>query len=78
MSLLTKLGNTPERSLRIFILGLVLFVIGLVFVFIGYYNHHYWQILGMVFLAFGIIFSAWGYVGIFANRLLNIFNRHPK
>jgi len=78
MSLLTKLGDTPQRSLRIFILGLIFFAVGLAFVFIGYHYHHYWQMLGMVFLAIGIIFSIWGYAGIFANRLLTIFNRHPK
>jgi len=78
MSLLGKIGEAPQRSVRIFILGLVLFVIGLIFVFIGYYNHHYWQMLGMVFLGLGIVFAIWGYIGIFASRLLTMFNRHPK
>lgn len=78
MSLLSKLGDTPQRSLRIFILGLVLFALGLALVFIGYYQHHYWQILGLVLLAIAIVLSVWGYVGIFANRLLTMLNRHPK
>lgn len=78
MSIIAKLGDTPQRSLRVFIVGLVFFAIGLAFIFLGYFNHHYWQILGMVFLAIGIILSVWGYVGIFANRLLTMLNRHPK
>ena len=74
-SILEKLGQDPQRSLTLFLRGLGLFVIGICLIFLGYYQHHYWQIAGIVFLGFGILLSAWGYSGIFANRLLNIINR---
>ena len=32
----------------------------------------------LFFIALGILFSAWGYTGIFANRLLNIFDRRSS
>jgi hypothetical protein len=78
MSLLEKLGQDPQRSLTLFIRGLGLFAFGASLIFIGYYYHYFWQILGIIFLAFGIIFSMWGYAGIFANRLLNIFDRRSN
>jgi len=77
-AILEKLGQDPQRSLSLFLRGLGLFAIGACFIFIGYYYHYFWQIAGIVFLAVGIIFSAWGYSGIFANRLLNIFNRNSN
>ena len=72
MFILEKLGQDPKRSLLIFVRGLGLFIIGVILIFIGYYSHHYWQILGIVFLAIGILIAACGYIGIFANRLLKI------
>jgi len=76
--MLKKLGQDPQKSLGIFLKGLGFFVIGVLFIFLGYYQHHYWQILGLVFLSLGIVFSIWGYVGMFANRLMNIINRRSK
>jgi len=76
--ILEKLGQDPQRSLSLFLRGLGLFAIGACLIIIGYYYHFYWQIAGIVFLALGIAFSAWGYSGIFANRLLNIFNRNSN
>lgn len=73
--LLEKLGQDPQRSLTLFIRGLGIFAFGSCLIVIGYYHHHFWQIVGIAFLTFGILFSAWGYCGIFANRLLNIFYR---
>ena len=78
MSLLAKIANNPERSLKIFILGLALFSLGACAIFYGYYNHHYWQMLGLALIALGAIFSAWGYIGIFADRLLKMVQRRPK
>lgn len=75
-SLLAKLGQDPKRSLTIFLFGLGLFFIGLVFVAIGYYNHHFWQILGLFIIALACVIAAWGYLGIFANRWYNILNKH--
>lgn len=73
--LLEKLGQDPERSLILFLRGLGLFVLGLLFVALGYFFHHLWQVIGIVVLGFACIVSAWGYLGIFANRWLNIMYR---
>jgi len=76
--LLEKLGQNPQRSLALFLRGLGLFAIGTFLIFLGYFYHHFWQIAGIVFLGLGIIFSIWGYTGIFANRLLNMFTPRQK
>jgi hypothetical protein len=78
MGILEKIGQDPQRSLVLFIRGLGLFAIGACLIFIGYYYHYFWQVIGIAFLAFGIFFSIWGYCGIFANRLLNIFDRRSN
>ncbi|AOW77429.1 hypothetical protein A3Q34_11500 [Colwellia sp. PAMC 20917] len=78
ITILEKLGQDPQRSLVLFTRGLGLFAIGACLIFIGYYYHYYWQIAGIVFLALGLLTSAWGYSGIFANRLLNIFDRRAN
>lgn len=76
--MLKKLGQDPHSSLKIFLRGLGLFIVGVFFIFLGYYQHHYWQILGITLLALGVMAAAWGYIGIFANRLRNIFNNQAK
>ncbi len=75
--LLEFLGRDPQRSLALFIKGLGLFAIGMGLIFLGVHYHHLWQILGIFFLALGCVAAAWGYLGMFANRLYHIFNR-PK
>ena len=75
-NLLTKLGQDPKRSLSIFLTGLCLFILGLFFIVIGYYNHHLWQVVGIIIITFACIIAAWGYLGIFANRWFNILNKH--
>lgn len=75
-NLLAKLGQDPTRSLTIFLRGLGLFALGLMFIAIGYFNHHLWQVLGIVIIVFACLIAAWGYLGIFANRWFNILNRH--
>ncbi|NQY36733.1 MAG: hypothetical protein HRT37_17540 [Alteromonadaceae bacterium] len=77
-SLLDKLGQNPQRSLTIFLYGLCLFVVGLAFVYLGYYQHHLWQLPGIAFIGCGCLVSIWGYLGIFANRLAGLFNRNKK
>jgi hypothetical protein len=78
MSLLEKLGQDPQHSLTVFIRGLGLFCCGALFVTLGYYQHHYWQILGLGFIAIGCIIAAWGYIGMFANRLYHSFNHRKQ
>ena len=75
-NLLAKLGQDPKRSLSIFLSGLGLFIIGLAFIAIGYFYHHFWQLLGLFILAIACTIAAWGYLGIFANRWFNILNKN--
>lgn len=74
-NLLARLGQDPKRSLSIFLTGLGLFALGLIFIAIGYFYHHFWQLIGLVILAFACLIAAWGYLGFFANRWYNIINR---
>ena len=75
MSLLEKLGQDPQRSMKRFLSGLGLFVIGLGLIFLGLYQSHIWQIIGIVILACGCLLAIYGYIGMFANRLYHIVNR---
>lgn len=74
-NLLAKLGQNPKRSLSLFLSGLGLFTVGLIFITIGYFYHHIWQIFGLFILALACTIAAWGYLGIFANRLLVILSK---
>lgn len=75
-SLLEKLGQNPQRSLQIFLRGLGLFILSLGFIALGYFYHHLWQVVGLALLVIACLIAAWGYLGIFANRWLQILNRH--
>ena len=75
MSLLEKLGQDPQGSMQRFLRGLGLFIIGACFIFLGLYQSHIWQIIGIVILAIGCLLAIYGYLGLFANRLYHIFNR---
>ncbi len=75
MSLLEKLGQDPQRSMQMFLSGLGLFVFGACLIFLGLYQSHIWQILGLIVLAIGSLLASYGYIGVFANRLYHIFNR---
>jgi len=74
--LLEKLGQNPQGSLKLFVRGLGLFVIALLFITVGYIYHYLWQVVGIALLALACLLSACGYVGIFANRWLNIFYKN--
>ncbi len=75
IKLLEKLGQNPQRSLTIFLRGLSLFFVSLMFIALGYFFHHLWQVIGLLLLAGACLVAAWGYLGIFANRWLNILTR---
>jgi hypothetical protein len=75
MSLLEKLGQDPQRSMQRFLSGLGLFVFGACLIFLGLYQSHIWQILGLIVIAIGSLLAIYGYIGVFANRLYHIFNR---
>ena len=75
-SLLEKLGQNPQGSLTLFLRGLGLFVIALAFITLGYFYHHLWQIIGIALLVIACLLSAWGYLGMLANRWLNVFYKN--
>ena len=75
IKLLEKLGQDPEHSLTLFLRGLGLFALGLGFVALGYFYHYVWQIVGLIAIGLACLVAAWGYLGIFANRWLNIIYR---
>lgn len=78
MSLLEKLGQDPQRSMQRFLCGLGLFVFGAGLIFLGLYQSHIWQIIGIAVLAFGCLIAIYGYIGLFANRLYHIVNRTKR
>ena len=73
--LLEKLGQDPKQSLTLFLRGFGLFIIGGLIIMLGYFTDPLWQIPGLLILVPGAVMAAIGYLGIFSNRLLNIFNR---
>lgn len=75
IKILEKLGQNPQSSLTLFLRGLGLFAIGLAFVALGYFTHHLWQIIGVFLIGIACLIAIWGYLGIFANRWLNIMYR---
>ncbi len=77
-TILEKLGKNPQGSLSLFLRGLGLFLMGLIFIAIGYYYHYFWQIIGIFFIVIACLLSAWGYLGIFANRWFHILNKHKS
>ena len=75
-TLLEKLGQDPKASMSLFLKGIGLFVSGICFITIGYYQRHYWQMIGIIIVAVALLICAWGYLGMFANRLLHILYRN--
>ena len=74
-AVLEKLCQNPKQSLKLFLRGFGLFVIGALAIMLGYFTNPLWQIPGLLLLVPGAVMAAIGYLGIFSNRLLNIFNR---
>ena len=71
-TLLEKLGNTPDKSWRIFIQGLIAFWLSaaLVWLSLGYAEIFLYLALALLLAAF--CYAVWGYIGIFANRWLRL------
>ncbi len=74
-SVIHRLGETPQRSLRCFQLGLLLFAISVGLIYGGAIHWIGWQMAGLVLLPVALCFAAWGYIGILANRLSHFFYR---
>ena len=78
MNILQTLGQTPSKSFRYFILGVLFFAIGLGLVYFAVDLPEAVQITGLVFIGLGCILAIWGYIGIFSSRMLTMMNRHPE
>lgn len=76
--LFEKLGQNPQNSLKLFLRGLGLFFIALLLIALGYIYHYWWQVAGIILLVIACLLSAWGYLGIFANRWLHVFYKNKK
>jgi len=74
--LLEKLGQNPQGSLKLFLCGLGLFFMALVFITLGYFYHHLWQVIGITLLVSACLLCVWGYIGMFANRWLNVLYKN--
>lgn len=72
---LLKLGSNPTRSVRFFILGLLLFVAAITLIYAGAIWHIWLQIAGIAVLIIALIVSIYGYIGIVSNRLAS-FRHH--
>lgn len=77
MSIWKKLGQDPSKSFRFFLIGLASFAIGLALVY-GFQEQETWQMFGIALIGVGCLVSAWGYIGIFASRILDMMNKHPR
>ena len=71
---LVKQGSNPQKSVKQFIIGLVLFLIGVGLVYIGISLPSLVQILGLTIICIAFIFAIKGYIGIVSNRIA--FFRH--
>ncbi|WP_404342075.1 hypothetical protein [Pseudoalteromonas mariniglutinosa] len=69
-----RLGSHPKLSLKRFFRGVALFVLAVIFIALGYYYHYALQIVGLIILPMALFFTAWGYLGIFANRFSQVLN----
>lgn len=71
---LLKQGSNPQKSVRTFVTGLVLFLISIGLLYLGISTHHYVQIVALTILVIALALSVKGYVGIISNRIA--FFRH--
>lgn len=70
--LIFKLGSNVERSARWFFFGLALGIVSAMLIYYGYYDHHYYQIAGLILLLPALPCLIYGYIGILANRVSQI------
>lgn len=82
MSLLDILGKSPMKSFRFFITGFSLFAFGIICLYAGNYLPENYsttvQYIALFFIGIGCILAIIGYIGLFAARLLVLFNRGQR
>ena len=71
---LLKKGNNPERSVKQFFIGLVMFIIGTSLLYLGINLHYSVQVIGLTLISLALLIAAGGYIGIISNRIA--FFRH--
>jgi hypothetical protein len=67
--ILLKFGGDPKRSVKHFIIGLLLFFAGMTLIYIALVSFIWLQIVGIAVMLVGLSFAGKGYLGIIANRL---------
>jgi cytochrome b len=77
-AIIYKLGSDAKHSLRLFFIGLGLFTVAGGFIALGYYQVHWYQIIGLVIAIPALFFMIWGYIGILANRFSQIIEQLDK
>lgn len=71
---LLKKGENPQRSVKQFFIGLVLFLIGTGLLYLGIDLHYSVQVVGLTLISLALLIAAGGYIGIVSNRIA--FFRH--
>lgn len=73
-----KFGSNNQNNMRWFLIGLGLFAVAGGFIALGYYQHHGFQIVGLVIAVPALGCVVYGYLAMLANRLAQILNRLTK
>ncbi len=66
---LVRLGSDPQRSVRLFLIGLGFFIVSVAGFYLGAATIMRIQIPAALLMLVGIGFAIKGYIGIFANRI---------
>ena len=82
MSLLQLVGKYPAKSFRLFMIGFTLFALGITSLYVNTYLlenfYQYLHYLAILLVGLGCILAIVGYIGLFAARLLILFNRGQR
>lgn len=82
MSLLELVGKYPVKSFRLFMIGFALFALGIASLYLNTYvfesHYKYIHYVAVVLVGLGCIVAIIGYIGLFAARLLILFNRGQR
>lgn len=73
-----KLGSNPKRSVKFFVVGLLLAALAGGFIALGYYRQHWYQIAGLIIALPAIGLMAYGYIGILANRFAQVIKPRSR
>lgn len=75
---LLRFGSNPAKSIKLFVIGLMLFFAALSLIYFGSANGIWWQIVGIGVMIVAVITALVGYFGILANRVAFFRNQVYK